>query len=126
MNAYKQAIDLLMSSKIDFQALGIELAKSHPALFVALATSKNSAPQWHRDAIEHLRNEERVMAVKTIRDGSNLGLKEAVDVCNELQNILYHRGIVSRAHQPYVNHAYPPSPIGKDALDLAQTISRAV
>jgi hypothetical protein len=96
-NAYKDAIDLIANNTFDPRRIAIELAKTYPVIFVALA-SKNSAEQWHYDYIQLLRKDDsRVPAIKLMREKTGFGLKEALDVTNNLVESMNSRGYFLQA-----------------------------
>lgn len=86
-NHYAQAIDILMGKEVDFRSMCIELAKQNPELFCTLAAkdapSKDNA--WHREAINHMRDNEMVTAIKMCREKTGFGLKEAKDIIDAIR-----------------------------------------
>lgn len=101
MNAYAQAITILMSDEVNFRALGIKLAQTHPALFVSLSGVPAEKPepmpeQWIIDTINYL-PQNLVNAIKCVRHATGLGLKEAKDV---VDNVAQRLGIRDRDYAP--------------------------
>ena len=90
--AYAQAIEILMQDNVDFRSIVVSLAKQHPEILVEIAGRKVSAPQWHRDVVACALSPNRVAAVKLYREHTGAGLKEALDVINHLQNLLFRSG----------------------------------
>lgn len=94
-SAYAQAIEILMQDNVDFRSIVVSLAKRHPEILVEIAGRKVSAPQWHRDIVAYALSPNRVAAVKLYREHTGSGLKEALDVVNHIQNLLFQHGHAS-------------------------------
>ena len=90
--AYAQAIEILMQDNVDFRSIVVSLAKQHPEILVEIAGRKVSAPQWHRDVVAYALSINRVAAVKLYREHTGVGLKEALDVVNHIQNLMFQNG----------------------------------
>lgn len=84
---YAKAIDILMGPAVDFKAMCIELAKQNPELFCSLAAG--AAPsrdnKWHKEAIQFVRGQQMVSAVKLCREKTGFGLKEAKDIIDAVR-----------------------------------------
>lgn len=84
---YAQAIDILMGPAVDFKAMCIELAKQNPELFCTLAAG--AAPskdhKWHKEAINFMRDNNLVGAIKLCREKTGFGLKEAKDIIDAVR-----------------------------------------
>lgn len=91
--SYKQAIDILMADKTDYKALAINLAKSYPSIFVRMAESQTEPVEtWHGVVNDRIRGGQKVEAIKEIRTNTGLGLKEAKDIADNVQNMLISNG----------------------------------
>lgn len=106
-NPYAEAIELVATKSYDADKVVLELAKLHPSIFVALARA-NPAPvrpaptaafcavadrdpaehsEMFNSAIEvynHIKSGNKVAAIKEIRMHTELGLKEAKDIADQL------------------------------------------
>ena len=92
MQDYKNVIDILLRPDLDWKAIVVAIAKEYPGIVVeAVQPSYN----WHKEVIINLINVPplRVEAVKLVRQYAGFGLKEALDVVNNVQEELYHRGM---------------------------------
>lgn len=91
---YKTAIDILTTNAFDAKKIAIELAKSHPAIFVRLVglTPVQPVPtlvnEWHLDVIRKLYRREKVAAIKQIREHTGCSLKEAKDIADYAGNYM--------------------------------------
>lgn len=94
---YKTAIDILTTNAFDAKKIAIELAKSHPAIFVQLVGLTSVQPvapvptlvdEWHLDVIRKLYRCEKVAAIKQIREHTGCGLKEAKDIADYASNYM--------------------------------------
>jgi ribosomal protein L7/L12 len=86
---HADVIDLLMTTEIDYKRTVIELAKRHPAIFVKLvSTSKAGVEPWMADVRECMLVGAKVEAIKTIREKTGMGLKEAKDISDNVQNLM--------------------------------------
>lgn len=89
---YGRAIDLLMSGNVDYKAVAIALAKADPGKFIQLATTMPSPRDVKAvDIIRHIMSRDKVKGIKALRDVYMLGLKEAKDICDNLQDALATR-----------------------------------
>ena len=92
--AYQAAIDLLMADRLDYKELIVRFAKSDPVRFVALV----NGPRVEAEVSADIRNilgcllaNRKVDCIKSIRVKYGCGLKEAKDVCDNLQDYLSTR-----------------------------------
>lgn len=121
-NAYKAAIELLLNGNVDYRDIVIKLAKQQPSLFIALAAPpeapKSEPYEWiagkailkseltsrHSDIINLLRGNQKVSAIKALRELYGVGLKEAKDVIDNLCNYLANRSVsYSHLSNDYAN-----------------------
>lgn len=93
--AYSQAIEILMNPSVDFRAIVIALAKAHPEILVNIVGPRFNPPQWQRDVVRCAQDYNRVGAVKIYRNNTGSSLKEALDVVNQLHNLLFQNGYVN-------------------------------
>lgn len=92
MQDYKNVIDILLRPDLDWKAIVVAIAKEYPGIVVeAVQPSYN----WHKEVIINLINvpPRKVETVKLVRQYAGFGLKEALDVVNNVQEELYHRGM---------------------------------
>jgi hypothetical protein len=92
MVAYPNAIEVLMNGNPDFRAIGIALAKTDPELFNRLhqETSFKPVAPWIKIAVDHLRAESLVSAIKECRAATGLGLRDAKVV---IDHVAYNLGL---------------------------------
>lgn len=96
MNAntyYRQAIDIIVANQLNYEDLGVALAKENPALFVKLVAQQKDVDvpgveQWQRDVYSHIIGGNMVNAIKLTREKTGFGLKEAKDVCDAVRYTL--------------------------------------
>lgn len=91
-DSYKQVIDILTTADVDYKAIALELAKDNPGMFLRYHNKKRFVPQWIKEVIDFLKNEKKVEAIRTLRAETKIGLKEAKDICDHLQNKLAKHG----------------------------------
>jgi len=94
---YTRAIDILMSEQIDFRSMTIELAKEDPALFNQLFTRLEISCElgWVGTVISLIRGNNFVESIKTVRQETGLGLKDAKDVCDRFRVKLIELGMAT-------------------------------
>lgn len=95
-NPYIQAIDLLTGPvELNYKQIVIELAKRHPTIFVKLAAGPGfKAEKWMYAVYDCMMGNRKDEAVKTLRAATGMGLTEAKDICDNIQNHLYpHAGV---------------------------------
>lgn len=92
--AYTKAIDLLMSGKLDFRSIAINLAKSNPELFVQIARDGIHSEEWHCDVIDLIKQDKNVEAIKLTRTHTGYGLKDSKDVIDVLRGKMYNAGML--------------------------------
>lgn len=83
---YPKAIDLLMSDKLDYKAIVIELAKSVPNLFVEIVNGMKQAavvPEI-RDILGLILADRKEEAVEAVRNYYRLSLLDAGDICTHI------------------------------------------
>ena len=88
---YIKVIELLMNGSVNLRDVAVTLAKVDPALFLRLADHKEE-PVWHDTVMQLMLNNERVNAIKVVREKTGFGLKEAKDVCDAVAGWLYNNG----------------------------------
>lgn len=88
---YIKVIELLLNGSVNLRDVAVTLAKSDPALFLRLAGVKEEA-SWHSTVMQLILNNERVNAIKIVREMTGLGLKNAKDVCDAVAGRLYGDG----------------------------------
>jgi len=76
-------------------AVGAALAKGQPDLFMRLATQRSSRYLGAKKVVELASTDQRVPAIKKIREVYGLGLKEAKDVHDNLQHHLFTLGVIA-------------------------------
>lgn len=84
VEAYKQAIEVLMNQDINFREMGIALAKNCPELFLELVNVPPYLTKY-RPVKVNLEKREKIQAIKELRTVTGLGLKEAKDIVDNLQ-----------------------------------------
>lgn len=87
---YAKAIDILMGPAVDFKAMCIELAKQNPELFCSLVSTVSQAMpvkdnKWYKEAVQFVRGQQMVSAVKLCREKTGFGLKEAKDIIDAVR-----------------------------------------
>lgn len=92
-NPHTQAIELLTGpTELNYKQIAIELAKHHPTIFVKLAAGPSfHAEKWRYEVHDAMCGGRKVEAIKCLRAATGLGLKEAKDICDNIQNHLYPR-----------------------------------
>lgn len=116
LNIHSQVIDILTQEVIDYKSIVISLGKKYPEILVEVAGRKTTAPQWYRDVVSMiLSDRDRVLAVKLIREKMGLSLKEALDICNYLQRLLWTAGHIERDYEGCVNPQF--SKVAQDLFD---------
>lgn len=83
---YYDTIEILMNETVDYRKIAVELAKVNPLLFVQLHRSKpeGKVEPWMNDVLTHIKDNHKVEAIKTLRNATGMGLKEAKDVVDNV------------------------------------------
>lgn len=92
MNTYAKAIEVLMNSDVDYREVVIKLAQTRPALFLAIVSPKpadrHAPPEgWVVETVNYL-PDNKIMAIKTVRGNTGMGLKDAKDVVDQVEHKL--------------------------------------
>lgn len=90
---YQATIDIL-SKGFDATQIAYRLAKHHPAIFVEMFNmpESNDQPGWHNDVIKQIMAGNHVGSIKTIREHTGFGLKDAKDIMDNLINAMINVG----------------------------------
>jgi hypothetical protein len=95
VSAFERAIDILLQTNRDDKAIVVELAKRNPDILVAIVDRLNGAgvnyTRWHQEAVYEMIKGNRVNAIKRIREATDLGLKEAKDIADNVNNTILAR-----------------------------------
>jgi ribosomal protein L7/L12 len=114
--AYQQIIKLFAEGQVDFKAVATRLAQQEPEMFLCMVDAEANEP-WMREAMAHMRENHKVECIKVIRTRTGLGLKEAKEIADHLQNFVSReRGSIVRAYGDATELH------GKDALLYTQLI----
>lgn len=81
INHYKQAIRLLSQGNLPAADIVTKLAEERPDVFVEVCNSLDISAyeQWVKDAKAQLDGGHKLKAIKTVREATKMGLKEAKD-----------------------------------------------
>jgi Ribosomal protein L7/L12 C-terminal domain len=89
---YQHVIDILAGG-YDAVKIATALAKSHPQLFVDLYKSTCAPPEkWKQEIVSMNYRGEKVPAIKSLREKTGLGLKEAKDIVDNLTVKMHEMG----------------------------------
>jgi ribosomal protein L7/L12 len=94
---FQRAIEI-MSVSFDAKKIAIALAKEHPEIFVKLYEATTIVLGWHREVITAIYQNNFVQAIKTIRENTGVGLKEAKDIADNLRVYMSNNGYMLSAH----------------------------
>lgn len=118
-DSYKQAIDILMAGDFNARNIAVELAKNYPTIFVKLANGVTSkVEQWMIDAHEFMARGAKVEAIKLIRTHTGLGLKEAKDISDNVQNLM-------APHYGQLSHYDGAARLSEAMLAMTNAIAKA-
>lgn len=115
--AYQQVIDILVADTIDYKNIAIQLAKFNPELFLRFH-GKTTVKDWMREVIQYMKDGEKASAIKTLRANEGIGLREAKDICDNLQNYLSEAG--------YCQYYYNPSTLYDRNKIIFEHLTKAV
>lgn len=89
-------VDLLATKDYDADAMVLQLAKTDPKLFCALAKISRPVPvvAWHALVLHNIATAQYVAAIKELRVATGWGLKEAKDVTDEVRWFMHTNKIV--------------------------------
>ena len=88
ITAYQESIGILMSGAVDYKAVVVKLAQTHPELFVSLYNGETSADyeqKRYAKMIYENNGHQLIPAIKEVRAKFNLGLKEAKDLVDSIR-----------------------------------------
>ena len=80
---FNAILDIFDRNEVDWKAICLEVAKQDPELFVGCAVGNVKA--WENEACRIFETEGKVAAIKYIRAQTGLGLKEAKEYSERLQ-----------------------------------------
>jgi len=85
-NYYAQAIQVLANSQADFKALIHEIAKVNPKAVASAAErlAPKAETPWQVKALQFMRDDSKIEAIKYCRTMTGMGLKEAKEACEAL------------------------------------------
>lgn len=89
--AYSRVIDLIAEDAIDYRAIGLALAKTQPAIFLAIHDAVSGIgdnAKMDQEMAALIKQEKFVEAVKHCRTVKGWGLKEAKDYADALRDRL--------------------------------------
>lgn len=100
INYYMRAIDIIMEGDYDAKAVIRELVKRDPKMFCSIIDERPLAvEQWHRNVKKFMIDGSVVEAIKLLRQETKLGLREAKDIVDNVQNRLYAIGYSSVSYR---------------------------
>jgi hypothetical protein len=110
-------LDAMLDPNLDHKAVVLKLAKQYPGTFLAVveAVRTPDAMPWGRPIVEYIRNGKLVDAVRTLRTEQDLALKEALDVCVNVQWTMFGQGWI-----PEPQRECPP--LANDLMVLANKL----
>lgn len=91
-DAYKLTIDLITGSLFDAKKIVVALAKENPELLIKLYRATTVTEPWQRDVVTAVYQSNPVSAIKTTRERTGLGLKEAKDIVDALRVHMSNNG----------------------------------
>ena len=87
-NYYAKAIDILMADNYSKSDVIIEIAKSHPVVFVSAVEKTKSRINWEIAAKEFIRRDNFVEAIKHCRNITGMTLVDAKNACERLKETM--------------------------------------
>ena len=81
--AYKAVIQAVAEKSYNAEAMVLLLGQRNPSLFVKLMDDTRLAsdiPDWYKEVYDYLIGGTKVNAIRTIRENTKFGLKEAMDM----------------------------------------------
>lgn len=100
-------IDIIAGRRYDAEAVCLQLAKSHPEVFIQLVEQTNEVelPVWMERFVREIRHGGFIPSIKMLRECSGLGLKEAKETVENLINYrlytLKERSFYDIANKPF-------------------------
>jgi hypothetical protein len=84
--AYQAAIDIIAQGDYSKKEIALTLAKDEPIKFIEIYKKLNPSymaeppkPEWYKVARGYMNSEQKIPAIKEVRNGTGMGLKEAKD-----------------------------------------------
>jgi hypothetical protein len=120
IEALQQAIALVAADKLDYKKIVVQLAQYYPEIFVKL-TANVVPQQWQREVKRKLfQSGCRVDGIRLLRTRTGIGLKEALDVCHTVENMMFVQGRGTEYHD------FPDGfVLSSDLKNLAELIANA-
>ena len=81
---FKEVIDVLVSSEIDWKQLVVDIAKDHPASVVVAAGKQIKIFGWKEECRALVWNGQKIEAIKACRAATGMSLKESKDAVEAL------------------------------------------
>jgi hypothetical protein len=101
---YKQAIDLLMNSDLDFRAMIVRLAKEDPETFINLTNKPKKSEEYLYRVVSEIKNGNKVSAIKILRENTGFMIKESKDIVDNLY-------VYIRSRYSYLDLPAAPGPV---------------
>lgn len=114
---HSTVINFLFQEDVNYRDIVIEIAKKHPEVLVEIISSKKKVIySWHQTVVAYIKENRRVEAVKLVREKLGYSLKEALDLCNYVQRLLWSYNKIERDYDGFVERTY---------ADLAEEIVKS-
>jgi hypothetical protein len=86
-DVYLRVIDEIVNPTVSSDKIALTLAKNHPDIFILIVNEINSkipALTWHIKVANLIIENQKIDAIKCIRENTGLGLKEAKDIADKV------------------------------------------
>ena len=123
-NEYAMIIDIIANDGYNPKEIAVELAKINPTLFLRLVKRSYSIDKY-REVATLMVNNQKVNAIKQLRDIEPLSLKEAKDIVDNVQDAICAKYAIDKL-QPYSNDTVVAATLSYAHQKIADDIVSAV